>query len=239
MLYDRINQVSLVVAMFGKAKSSSRQQIMRNAVYGILGVTVFVFIPEGARWMNGGAVAQISSPGLSPHDNTFVGILSPEMTSGSNNTIVRRSRQRQPMAIHNQTEPIGSYAHALSRCNCYRIACRHAGCPPALPFAVGQHIVSGPGGTGTDISVTGRAGETSPPIGDDVQVTACPGQDATGSPLRCSITGEGTGMKVTVGGDGPAVGSKVEPLSAWKPCNWSRNLLPGVDWPISTAPPSR
>jgi hypothetical protein len=58
------------------------------------------------------------------------------------------------------------------------------------------------GGTGADVSVTGRAGQPAP-VGLDV--AAAP----SGMGLKVIQSGPGTGLKVTVGGNGPAVGVRV------------------------------
>ena len=65
---------------------------------------------------------------------------------------------------------------------------------------VGGSVVSN-GGVGADISVNGAAGQPAP-IGWDIQAAGRPGQSVTG--LQVIQSGPGTGMRINVGGDGPA-----------------------------------
>ncbi len=71
---------------------------------------------------------------------------------------------------------------------------------------IGQSIVNSGGGVGADISVIGSAGQE-PKTGLDIHADGAPGQSVTG--LRIIQNGTGTGMRVTVGGDGPATGVRV------------------------------
>jgi hypothetical protein len=73
-----------------------------------------------------------------------------------------------------------------------------------LPPVTGLSIANSGGGTGADITALGSAGSSVPVIGKDIQMNLCSGQSATG--VSVIQNGPGTGMKVTVGGDGPATG---------------------------------
>lgn len=67
--------------------------------------------------------------------------------------------------------------------------------PTAKGVNKGKTVIdSSGGGTGADISVTGTPGATVPTVGLET------------NGLRVTQTGPGTGLKVTVGGDGPAIG---------------------------------
>ena len=77
---------------------------------------------------------------------------------------------------------------------------------PAPPVT-GMTVSNSNGGTGADVRVSGSAEQAEPSVGLDVGATAKPGQSVTG--LRIIQTGPGTGMRITVGGNGPAVGARV------------------------------
>jgi len=80
---------------------------------------------------------------------------------------------------------------------------------------VGATIIgNGQGGPAASISAFGSPGQP-PAVGASINATGCPGQSVTG--LRVIQTGSGTGLNVTVGGNGPATGLNVTVGTA--PCN--------------------
>jgi hypothetical protein len=72
---------------------------------------------------------------------------------------------------------------------------------------VGATIIGNGQGTAADVTVMGSPGQTSPAVGMDISAIGRPGQSVTG--LNVIQNGPGTGMHVTVGGNGPAVGVRV------------------------------
>ena len=70
---------------------------------------------------------------------------------------------------------------------------------------IGKAIIgNNQGGVAASFSATGSPGQTTPVIGGESNVKACPGQNAVGTLIIQN--GPGTGMKVTAGGNGPAIG---------------------------------
>jgi hypothetical protein len=70
----------------------------------------------------------------------------------------------------------------------------------------GATVYNTGGGTGANMSVTGAAGQP-PRVGWDIDASGAPGRSVTG--LQIIQNGPGTGMNITVGGDGPATGVRV------------------------------
>lgn len=66
---------------------------------------------------------------------------------------------------------------------------------------------NGQGSAAADVSVTGSTNQSVPPVGLDVNAVGAPGQSVTG--LKIIQRGPGTGLKITVGGDGSATGARV------------------------------
>ena len=76
--------------MAQEARTYGRTFIARYVVAPLLGIAVFVGLPEAARWANNGAFAQ-SAGAEPPHDNTFYGNVSPSLSrlaQGHDNTVV-------------------------------------------------------------------------------------------------------------------------------------------------------
>lgn len=63
------------------------------------------------------------------------------------------------------------------------------------------------GDPAAEFSATGSHNQAAPPVGLDINAVGGPGQSVTG--LRIIQNGPGTGLKVTVGGSGPATGVRV------------------------------
>lgn len=98
--------------MFEEAGNGRQRQVIRVAAYSVLGLAVFVGLPEAARWMNGGAFAQSGQTGL-PQSNAGIiapgnqGIITQGQTGGTNQ-IVNQAPPPQVHVTSNATTPNGN-----------------------------------------------------------------------------------------------------------------------------------